>query len=244
MMVINVFIGSQHEVVRYGLKALFREHSPGTIKIAGEAGEGFELLGKCEESCADVYIVNMHMPGLNGIDAVPEIKKKKPNSEIIVVSQWYDKIILEEVFSSGAKGFILNSSPGSEIIQAVLETAKGRYFLCSGVSGDMLQPLVTKIYNGGLKNGGNGGNHHGLTPRQMEILKLICDGLTEKEIGEKLCISYHTVHVHTTNIMRTLDLHTKADLVKYGIRNRIVPLDLFLPAHTPFPRVTGKEAFA
>ena len=232
MKVIKVFIGSQHEVVRYGLKALFEAHSPRAIQIVGEAADGFELIGECVDSCADVYILNMYMPGLNGINAVPVIKRKKPNSEVVIVSPWYDKIILEEILFAGAKGFVLNRSTGAEIIKAVEDTANGKYFLCSEVSEEILQPLVTKISNGSGKNGSgrNGGvknGNHGLTPRQMEILKLICDGLTEKEIGEKLCISFHTVHVHTTNIMRALDLHTKADLVKYGIRNRLVPLDYF-----------------
>ncbi len=261
MKAIKVFVGSQHEVVRYGLRALFDEYSSRAIEIVGEAEEGFGLMEKCTDSCADVYILNLHMPGLNGIDAVPEIKRKKPNSEVIIVSPFYDKIVLEEIISSGAKGFVLNRSAGSEIIEAVEKTAKGQYFLCSEVSDDILQPLITKICNGSGRNGGGNNGNQGLTYRQREILKLICDGLTEKEIGEKLCISYHTVHVHTTNIMRTLDLHTKADLVKYGIRNRIVPIDLSTtafssasrpeevgkvrkPAYTPLPQSSRKEAFA
>jgi two-component system, NarL family, response regulator NreC len=245
MKVIKVFIGSQHEVVRYGLKALFEAHSPRAIQIVGEAADGFELIGECVDSRADVYILNLYMPGLNGINAVPVIKRKKPNSEVVIVSPCYDKILLEEILFAGAKGFVLNRSTGAEIIKAVEDTAKGKYFLCSEVSEEILQPLVTKISNGSGKNGSgrNGGvknGNHGLTPRQMEILKLICDGLTEKEIGEKLYISFHTVHVHTTNIMRSLDLHTKADLVKYGIRNRLVPLTVSLPAYS-----LGKtEAFA
>jgi two-component system, NarL family, response regulator NreC len=236
MTAIKVFVGSQHEVVRYGLRALFDEYSSRTIEIVGEAEEGFGLIEKCTDSRADVYILNLHMPGLNGIDAVPEIKRKKPNSEMIIVSPFYDKIVLEEILSSGAKGFVLNRSAGSEIIEAVEETAGGKYYLCSEISDDILQPILTKICNGSR----NGRYRHGLTERQREILKLICDGLTEKEIGEKLCISYHTVHVHTTNIMRTLDLHTKADLVKYGIRNRLVPLPVSVPAYSR----AGKEAFA
>ncbi len=258
MMVIKVFIGSQHEVVRYGLRALFREYSAGKIKIVGEADEGFELLGKGVESCADVYILNLYMPGLNGMEAVPEIKRKKPTSAVIIVSPWYDKILLEQILTAGAKGFVLNQSAGSEIIKAVEAAAKRKYFLCSEVPEEILQPLITKISSGGSENGsGKSASYpQSLTGRQREILKLVCDGLTEKEIGEKLSISFHTVHVHTTNIMRTLDLHTKADLVKYGIRTRIVPINLSdlisaateevgvrKPKNNPLPSPSGKEVF-
>jgi len=219
-MSIKLFIGDSEEVVRYGLKALINELDPVGIEIVGEGSDGLKVIEECPRKKADVYLMNVEMPGLNGVDAATELKKKIPGCVTVIMSPWYDRPILERAFMWGAKGFVLKHSSGEDIVQAIHETYKGNYYISSEISADILQPIVTKICNGSAKEY----RFSSITQRQIEILKLICDGLTEKEIADQLKISHHTVHVHTTNIMKSLDLHTKADLIMYGIREGIVPL--------------------
>ncbi len=218
---IKLYIGDSQEIVRYGLKAIIRELDPSGIEVVGEGADGLEIYEESRRKKAHVYLINIELPGLNGIDIIPKLRKRAPQSSIIIMSSWYDRSLLESTFMRGAKGFLLKECHGREIINAIHETYAGKHYLSSEISSEVLPPIVAKLYNG---------NRHarsaGLTQRQREILKLICDGLTEREIGDKLSISYHTVHVHTTNIMKSLDLHTKAELIMYGIREKIIPVHI------------------
>jgi DNA-binding NarL/FixJ family response regulator len=224
-MSIKLFIGDSEEVVRYGLKAIIGELDPQGIDIVGEGSDGLKILDECVFKKADVYLMNIEMPGLNGLHAAAELQNKVPGCVTVIMSPWYDRQMLERAFMWGAKGFVLKHSTGEDIVRAIRETYKGNYYISSEISADILQPIVTKICNGSSKED----QFSTITQRQIEILKLICDGLTEKEIAEQLKISHHTVHVHTTNIMKALDLHTKADLIMYGIREGIVPLRTGVP---------------
>ena len=158
------------------------------------------------------------MPVLNGIETTVRLLKNDPSVKVIILSMYKDKVLVEKAISSGARGYVLKESATEEIVKAIDEVYSGRYYFSPEVSGYLVE---------GFLHGRSDEAHAqepSLTDRQREILKLICDGYTEKEIGEELNISYHTVHVHKNNIMKALDIHSKAELIKYAVKNRIIQL--------------------
>jgi DNA-binding NarL/FixJ family response regulator len=130
-----------------------------------------------------------------------------------------DRLLVERSFKSGACGYVTKESPGEEIIRAVKEVFRGKYFLSPSIAGYMVEGFLDMNTKAEQEK-----PQTGLTLRQREILKLICDGLTEKEIASLLDISTHTVHVHKNNIMSRLGIHTKAGLVKFALKNGIIQI--------------------
>jgi two-component system response regulator NreC len=168
---------------------------------------------------ADIYLMDISMPVLNGIETTTRLLKDDPSVKVIILSMYKDKVLVEKAIRSGARGYILKESATEEIVKAIDEVYAGRYYFSPEVSGYLVHGFLH-----GNEDGGEGDSEAALTDRQREILKLICDGYTEKEIGEELNISYHTVHVHKNNIMKALDIHSKAELIKYAVKHKIIQL--------------------
>jgi two-component system NarL family response regulator len=214
-MPIRLFIADDHIIFRDGLRA-FVVQSGEDIQVVGEASDGLELLEWVSKNVADVYIVDISMPKLSGPEAVQRLIDLRPGSKVLMLSMYEDKPLVERSFKSGACGYITKESPGEEIIRAVKEVFHGRYYLSPSIAGFMVEGFLnTNSYQEKEKQ------ESSLTIRQREVLKLICDGLTEKEIASLLNISTHTVHVHKNNIMSRLGIHTKAGLIKFALRTGI-----------------------
>jgi len=216
---IKVILADDHKVVLDGIKVIIHR-SGKNIEVIGEAANGREVLQLAEKRPADVYVIDIAMPVLNGIETIDRLLQLQPQSKSLVLSMYNDKILVENALKSGARGYILKDSATDEIVRAISEVYKGRYFLSPDISGYVVQGFLFGDTNSVLD-----GNSSALTRRQREILKLICEGCTDKDIARLLNISPNTVHVHKNNIMEKIDIHTKAGLIRYGIRVGIIQID-------------------
>ncbi|HUX49252.1 MAG TPA: response regulator transcription factor [Spirochaetia bacterium] len=215
---ITVLLADDHSVVRDGVKAVIKKLDP-HIRIVGEAGNGREVLTQAEQGAADVYVIDVAMPGLNGIETLERLLRMRPRSKVLMLSMYADKVLVEKAMKKGARGYVLKESTSEEIVNAIHEVHRGHFYLSPGIAGYMVE--------GFLHNGDGSGPEvleSTLTSRQREILQLICEGMTERHIAEALNLSPHTIHVHKNNIMKKLNIHTKAGLIKHAIKQGIVQI--------------------
>jgi two-component system response regulator NreC len=217
-MSINVVIADDHTVVREGIRAIV-ESKTKDIKVVGEASNGWEVLKMTRNTPADVYILDVSMPILNGIETTNKLVKKDPKKKIIILSIHDSRAFVEKALKSGAKGYVLKGSATEEIVYAIRHVYNEGFFLSPQISKVMVQKFLNK------------GNNHKprektteLTSKEREILQLITEGFSNKEIARQLRLSSNTVHVHRNNIMRKLDIHKQADLIRYGLKEGISQL--------------------
>jgi two-component system, NarL family, response regulator NreC len=217
-MSIRVVLADDHPVVRAGLRAVI-EKSKEDIAIVDEAINGMEVLKIAEKSPVDVYLLDVEMPQLNGIETAERLLKKDPKAKIIILSIHDSRIFVHRALRCGVKGYILKESATEEVIQAIQEVFRGRFFLSPGISDYIVDGFLGKVGADKEKSGGNG-----LTKREREIVQLIGEGATNKEIAQKLNLYLNTVQVHRRNLMQKLNIHKQADLIRYTIREGISKL--------------------
>ena len=213
---IKVIVADDHAVVRDGIKAAL-ERKAEDIKIVGEASNGKELIDIARTKKADVYIIDISMPVLNGIETVERLLKRNPKEKIVILSMHDDRSSVERAFKAGAKGFIVKISSFDEIIKAIKEVNAGRFYLCPKVSHYLVQGFLGKNPSASRRSSG-------LTPKEREVLQLIAEGYSSKEIAKELNLALNTVHVHRNNIMGKLEIHKQADLIRYALKEGISQL--------------------
>jgi DNA-binding NarL/FixJ family response regulator len=211
---IKIAVADDHAVVRDGIRALLYRKAK-DIEVIGEASNGREMVELAKQKKADVYIVDISMPILNGIETTEQLLKVNSKSRIIVLSMHDDRRAVEKSFKAGAKGFIVKVSTSEEIIKAVRDVYKGRFYLCPRVSQYLVQGFLGKAPVGGKRKVTE------LTAKEKSILQLIAEGYSSKEIAKELKLALNTVHVHRHNIMTKLDIHKQADLIRYALKERI-----------------------
>lgn len=214
-MSIKVIIADDHTIVREGLKSLIDSMSK-DIEIIGEASNGKEVLKMAENNPADIYILDISMPILNGIETTDRLIKMNSKNKIIILSRHDNKELVKKALEFGAKGYILKSNSGDELVNAINEVYKGSTFLSPKISDFIVEGFLGKKYHYKKKK-----EAVELTRREREILQLIAEGFTNKEIAKKLNISSFTVHVHRSNIMQKLNIHKQAGLIRYAIKEGI-----------------------
>ncbi|MFP4431800.1 MAG: response regulator transcription factor [Spirochaetaceae bacterium] len=217
-MKIRLVLADDHTIIRRGLRALIEETSP-DMQVVAEASNGLEVLDIAGKQRVDVFVIDIAMPKLDGISTTARLTKENPQARVVILSMYKDETVIERVVHNGARAFVLKDSSPIEVINAIEAVYSGNYYFSPEISGQIVQSLI----EGGRNNRGDEPDER-LTERQQEILRLICDGQTEREIGDALNISHHTVHVHKNNIMNLLNLHSKVDLVKYAVKKRIIQL--------------------
>ena len=217
-MSIRVVLADDHPVVRAGLRAVI-EKSKEDIAIVDEAVNGIEVLDIAEKNAVDVYLLDVEMPHLNGIETAERLLKKDPKAKIIILSIHDSRIFVNRALRCGVKGYILKESAIEEVTKAIQEVFKGRFFLSPGISNYIVDGFLGKIGAGKDKSAGDG-----LTKREREVLQLIGEGSTNKEIAQKLNLYLNTVQVHRRNLMHKLNIHKQADLICYTIKEGISKL--------------------
>jgi DNA-binding NarL/FixJ family response regulator len=215
----KIVLVDDHAIVRSGVRTVLEQFNP-NLKIVAELSNGKELLeySKAHKDI-DVYIVDIVMPRLNGIEALSSVSKHNPQSNIIVLSMYDDRVSVEESLKAGAKGFIVKVSAADEIAQAVEEILKGKFYLSTDVSKYIVQGFLGKNTSSKKTR-----DRHGLTHKEKEILQLIAESNSSKQIAKLLNISLNTVHVHRNNMMRKLNIHKQAELVRYALKEGIAQL--------------------
>lgn len=212
MITYSVILADDHILVRQGLRRILEE-MPG-LEVVGEANDGLELLTLLGHLVPDMVILDIFMPNLRGIEAIYEIKKIRPEVKILILTMHKDKEYLYLALSAGAKGYLLKEDADKELFSAIEKVRQGKTYISPHFSEEIVDALV-QVGRGEAKNVFE---VDPLTPREREVLKLIAEGKSSKEIAQLLFISVPTVNNHRANIMEKLNLNKATDLVKYAIR--------------------------
>jgi DNA-binding NarL/FixJ family response regulator len=212
---IRVMLADDHNLLRAGVRALL--HSVPGVEIVAEASNGREALEGIHQHRPDVLLMDIAMPGMNGLEALARISKEHPDVRVIILSMHATEEYVHQAFKAGASGYLLKDAAAAELDVAVRAVARGETYLTPAVSRHVVEYL---------RRAGNGGSSADLlTPRQREILQLIAEGKTTKEIARVLSISVKTVETHRLQLMERLAIHDVPGLVRYAIRHRLVQLD-------------------
>jgi len=207
----RILLVDDHQLIIDGLRGFIEELD--SVVVIGEANNGQDAITYTGVLSPDLILMDIDMPILSGIQATQEIKKNHPNVKIIIISMHNEKGLIKKLISFGADGYLLKNSPKKEVIEAVQMVLNGgKYF-----STDVLLSLEKKkvVFD-------NSNEMTQLTDREIEIIRLVADGLTNKEIGEQLFISHRTVDTHRTNLMKKLNVTNVAGLIRFAFKNKII----------------------
>lgn len=215
-MKVKVVLADDHAIVRNGVRAVLEKLGK-NLEIVAELSNGKDLVEYAQKTPADVYVVDISMPIMNGIEATERIVKNNPEAKVVMLSMYDDRISIEKSLKAGAKGFIVKVSTADEIVDAIGEVAAGRFYLCSKVSKYVVQGFLGKTAS-------RKRDVTGLTPKEKEVLQLIAEGFSSKQIAKNFNLSLNTIHVHRNNIMKKLGIHKQAELVRYALKEGIAQL--------------------
>jgi DNA-binding NarL/FixJ family response regulator len=217
---IRVVLVDDHTILREGVRSLLDEESD--IVVVGEADDGLEALEVVETLAPDVVIMDMVMPRMNGLEATREIKQRRPEVRVLILSMYDDDEYVQQIIQAGASGYVLKRVAAGELVHAIREVHKGSSFLQPTIAAKLIEDYVRRV-RGETATEARGADP--LTDRERQVLKLIAEGHTNQRIAELLHLSKKTVESHRANIMRKLDLHDVTELVKYALRTGLIQLD-------------------
>ncbi len=212
---IKVLLVDDHAIMRDGIRALLSLHDD--IEIVGEASEGNEAVEKTRELAPDVIVMDIAMPGMDGLEATRRITKQNPKAKVLVLTQYDNKEYILSAIKAGSAGYVPKRALGSELVSAIRAVYHGDSFLYPSAATALVEDYRQQAQTGDA--------YDQLTPREREILKLIAEGHTSREIANMLFISLKTVLGHRTRIMGKLDLHNRTELIRYAMRKGIVGID-------------------
>jgi len=212
---IRILVADDHGIVRKGLRFLL-ERQP-DMEVVGEASDGREAVRLAGELSPHVVIMDVAMPQLNGIDAAAQIIKNRPGTRIVVLSMYADEAYLIRALSAGAKGYLLKDSAEVDLVRAVQVVAHRRPFFSPQIAQSLLQDYVRSLQKRELQD-----SYDLLTEREREVLQLLAEGKSNKEVAAILDLSTYTVETHRTNLMHKLNLHNTAEIVLYAVRKKII----------------------
>ena len=210
---LRILIADDHEVARRGIRALLESH-PGW-EVCGEAKDGRETVELAGRIKPDLILLDIGMPNLNGLEAARQILAVSPDAAILILTMHDTDQVVREVLRAGARGFLLKSDAGRDLVAAVEALQQRRTFFTTRVS-----QMVLDGYLG--RESHEDDSNDVLTTREREVIQLLAEGKTSKEVAVTLSLSTKTAETHRTNLMRKLDLHSVADLTRYAVRNGIV----------------------
>lgn len=213
----RILIADDHEIVRHGLRALVESHSG--WEVCGEAVDGWDAVKKASELKPDVVAMDIGMPNLNGLDAARQILRENPRQKILFLTMYQSEQLARTIMQTGARGLLLKSEAGLELVSAIQSLQRNGGFLSSRFSSSLKIEQRAK-------------NKEPLTPRERQVVQLLAEGKTTKEVASALNLSVKTAETHRSNIMGKLNLHSISEVVLYAVRNNIVqaiPEDPSLP---------------
>jgi len=210
----KILVVDDHAIMREGIHLLL--DLQGDIEIVGEASDGREAIEKVQELRPDVIIMDIAMPGMDGLEAIRRIKKKGQKVRVLVLTQHDDREYVLSAIKAGSSGYVTKSALGSELVSAIRTVYKGETFLYPSAA--------TALVGGYLRQSEDEPYDH-LTNREREILKLVAEGHTARQIAELLFISEKTVAGHRMKLMGKLDLHNRTELIKYAIRKGLASVN-------------------
>ncbi len=212
---IRVLIADDHGVLRDGIRALLSLYDD--VEVVGEAEDGLEAVDKTEKLRPDVVLMDIAMPRLGGLEATLELRQRKIPTKVLVLTQYDNKEYIFPMLKAGVAGYILKKAAGTDLVSAIRAVHSGQSFLYPSVAKAVVERYLHREGEEGPES-----RYDQLTDREKEILKLLAEGRSNKEIAELLCLSVKTVMGHRANIMEKLDLHNRTELVKFAIRIGLV----------------------
>jgi len=213
---VRIVIADDHEIVRRGLRSLLE--AVAGWEVVAEASSGREALEKVQELHPSLAILDVGMPVMNGLEATRNIVKTSPQTQVLILTMHETEQMVRDVLDAGARGYVLKSDAGRDLVSAVEALLQHRTFFSPRVS-DM---LLAAYLEGAERPIGGAVPRNRLTAREREIVQLLAEGKSNKEVAATLNISVKTAETHRTNIMNKLDLHSISELVRYAVRNNIV----------------------
>jgi two-component system, NarL family, response regulator NreC len=210
---IRVFICDDHALFRDGLKAILRDEAE--LEIVGEAKDGRDGVEAALRIRPDVVLMDVEMPELNGFEATSRITTADRSIKVLILTMYQEEEVIARCLDAGASGYVLKDASASQLMQAIKTVHRGGKYLSPAA----LQQVMTHYVEGGERTGTR---YDTLSAREREVFKLLADGLTVKEIASRLGLSVKTVDVHKYNLMRKLDIHDRAGLIKYAIQKKLI----------------------
>jgi len=214
---LRVLIADDHEVVRQGVRTILESQTGWTV--VAESDNGQDAVERAAETTPDIALLDISMPLLNGLEATRQILKEHPETQVLILTMHESSELVKDVLAAGARGYVLKTDAKRDLVNAVTSLSEGRPFFTSKVAEMVLEGYrhpAAAASPGEFKLGNR------LTSRERQIVQLLAEGKSSKEIASALSISIKTADTHRANIMRKLDLHSLADIVRYAIRNKII----------------------
>jgi DNA-binding NarL/FixJ family response regulator len=212
---IRVLIADDHAILREGVRALLRLSDD--MEVVGEAADGQEAIEACRALDPDIVLMDVAMPGLGGLEATLQIRRDCPRTRILVLTQYADREYVARFLKAGVSGYVLKKAAGVELAAAIRAVARG---------GLVLDPDVARDAVGEARRDGEQDAldpYESLTDREKQVLRLVAEGKSNKEVAEGLGISVKTAMSHREHVMRKLDMHSRTDLIRFAIRRGVIP---------------------
>jgi DNA-binding NarL/FixJ family response regulator len=212
---ISVVVADDHTFLRCGLRSIIAREAD--MEVVGEASTGREAVDVCAKMKPKVAVVDVAMPELNGLDAAAQIVQLNTGTQVVILSMHSDETYITRALTAGVKAYLLKDSAEADLVRAVRAAAAGRTYFSPKVSETLMQDYVRYLRQRGLQD-----SYDLLSPREREVLQLLAEGRTNKEVANKLDISVTTIETHRNNLMHKLNLHSTAEIVLYAVRKKII----------------------
>jgi len=215
MKTIRILLADDHTVVRKGLRLLLEGH-PGFVVVA-DAADGRAAVALADQHTPDVVVMDVAMPGLNGIEAARQISAKMPQVAVVFLSMHSDESYVLKALKSGARGYLLKDSAEQDLINAVIAVSEGKAFFSPAISKMLVEDYMRQMQDRKVED-----SYELLTTREREVLQLLAEGRNNKEVAGVLNLSLYTVETHRGNILQKLNLHNQAELILYAMRKGVI----------------------
>lgn len=211
----RVLLADDHSIVRRGMRSLLETEA--SVEVVAEAADGLEALRLCEEHHPDLLILDVAMPRLNGIDVAARAQKIQPPPRTLMLSMHLDESYVMRSLNAGARGYLLKDATDEDLLPAIRAVAAGKSFFSPAVSGMLAEEYVEQLHERGLTD-----SYDLLTDREKEVLQLLAEGRSNKEVAALLEVGLSTIETHRGNLMQKLGLHSTAEIVLYAVRKRLI----------------------
>ncbi|AFL89295.1 response regulator containing a CheY-like receiver domain and an HTH DNA-binding domain [Terriglobus roseus DSM 18391] len=212
---VRIVLADDHTVLRAGLKSLLERQRD--FEVVGEAGDGRELLRVVDEQRPDVVISDISMPKLNGVEATSQIVAKHPKTHVIVLSMHTDEAYVLRALKAGARGYLVKESAEADLMMAIRTVHAGKAFFSPSVSALLVEDYVRQMRDRGVED-----SYELLSSREREVLQLVAEGQSNKDIAQQLGLSVYTIETHRGNLLQKLNLHSVPELILYAVRKGVI----------------------
>ncbi|PKN58461.1 MAG: DNA-binding response regulator [Deltaproteobacteria bacterium HGW-Deltaproteobacteria-14] len=213
----RIVIADDHVVLRVGLRSFLEEQETLPIEVVGEAGDGHQAIALVERTRPDLLLLDLSMEGLGGLETIIELRRRESRVPILVLTQHAESVILRRALEAGANGYILKSARGEELVSALRAVARGGTYIDPTLAGTLVSRAL-----GDAQPASEDEAYAGLTPREQQVLKLVAEGLSNKEIAVALDVAVKTVMAHRANLMDKLGIRNRSKLIRFAMRMGLI----------------------